>query len=123
MCFTVFIRFKSAIHYHTDLLNVIVVSCIFQSAMKSTKAQVSYVCYCKYSLTHAVGIFLICYSSTLTLRILKRRYLAHAQCEALSPEARRFMKKEVQEELMKMQVSIFFFSIQSIDFFECFALL
>ncbi|XP_041813641.1 HIRA-interacting protein 3 isoform X2 [Chelmon rostratus] len=39
----------------------------------------------------------------LTLGILKRRYLAHVRCESLSPEARNFMKKVVQEELMKMQ--------------------
>ncbi|XP_070837742.1 HIRA-interacting protein 3 [Chaetodon trifascialis] len=41
--------------------------------------------------------------STLTLGILKRRYLAHVQCESLRPEAKNFMKQVVQEELMKMQ--------------------
>ncbi|XP_076609261.1 HIRA-interacting protein 3 [Chaetodon auriga] len=41
--------------------------------------------------------------STLTLGILKRRYLADVRCESLRPEARNFMKQVVQEELMKMQ--------------------
>ncbi|XP_043956923.1 HIRA-interacting protein 3 isoform X2 [Gambusia affinis] len=41
--------------------------------------------------------------STLTLGILKKRYLAEAGCESLSSEARQFMKQVVQEELMKMQ--------------------
>ncbi|XP_045931357.1 HIRA-interacting protein 3 isoform X2 [Micropterus dolomieu] len=41
--------------------------------------------------------------STLTLGILKRRYLAHVRRESLSPEARSFMKRVVEEELMKMQ--------------------
>ncbi|KAM7372153.1 hypothetical protein PAMP_009346 [Pampus punctatissimus] len=41
--------------------------------------------------------------STLTLGILKRRYLAHEGCESLSLEARNFMKQVVEEELMKMQ--------------------
>ncbi|XP_070779796.1 HIRA-interacting protein 3 [Enoplosus armatus] len=43
--------------------------------------------------------------STLTLRILKGRYLAHVQHESLSPEARHFMKRVVEEELMKMQAN------------------
>ncbi|XP_035511231.1 HIRA-interacting protein 3 [Morone saxatilis] len=41
--------------------------------------------------------------STLTLRILKKRYLAHVRCESLSPGQRHFIKQVVQEELMKMQ--------------------
>ncbi|MEQ2298250.1 hypothetical protein AMECASPLE_003352 [Ameca splendens] len=41
--------------------------------------------------------------STLTLGILKKRYLAHAGCESLSSEARKFMKQVVEEELAKMQ--------------------
>ncbi|KAM6913935.1 HIRA-interacting protein 3 isoform 2-T2 [Lycodopsis pacificus] len=41
--------------------------------------------------------------STLTLRILKRRYLAHVRCESLGPEARNIMRQVVEEELMKMQ--------------------
>ncbi|XP_054891252.1 HIRA-interacting protein 3 isoform X1 [Poeciliopsis prolifica] len=40
---------------------------------------------------------------TLTLGILKKRYLAEAGCESLSSEAKQFMKQVVQEELMKMQ--------------------
>lgn len=44
------------------------------------------------------------YSSTLTIRILKTRYLAHIQGDTLSPEAKSFMKQVVQEELLKMQV-------------------
>ncbi|XP_078140991.1 HIRA-interacting protein 3 [Centroberyx gerrardi] len=43
--------------------------------------------------------------STLTLGILKRRYLALVGHEALSPEARSVMKRVVEEELMKMQDS------------------
>ncbi|XP_053194306.1 HIRA-interacting protein 3 [Scomber japonicus] len=41
--------------------------------------------------------------SSLTLGILKKRYLAHVGCESLSSETRTFMKQVVQEELMKMQ--------------------
>ncbi|CAK6963240.1 HIRA-interacting protein 3 [Scomber scombrus] len=41
--------------------------------------------------------------SSLTLGILKKRYLAHVGCESLSSETRNFMKQVVQEELMKMQ--------------------
>ncbi|XP_031176612.1 HIRA-interacting protein 3 isoform X2 [Sander lucioperca] len=41
--------------------------------------------------------------STLTLGILKRRYLAHVGCESLNPEARNVMKQVVKEELVKMQ--------------------
>ncbi|XP_007562926.1 HIRA-interacting protein 3 isoform X1 [Poecilia formosa] len=41
--------------------------------------------------------------STLTLRILRKRYLAEAGCESLSSEAKQYMKQVVQEELMKMQ--------------------
>ncbi|XP_074513125.1 HIRA-interacting protein 3 [Sebastes fasciatus] len=41
--------------------------------------------------------------STLTLGILKKRYLAHVRCESLSPEAKSIMKRVVEEELMKMQ--------------------
>ncbi|XP_044188226.1 HIRA-interacting protein 3 [Thunnus albacares] len=41
--------------------------------------------------------------STLTLGILKQRYLAREGCETLSPEAKHFMKQVVKEELMKMQ--------------------
>lgn len=48
-------------------------------------------------------IFII-YSSTLTIRILKKRYLAHVQGDTLSPEAKSFMKQVVQEEILKMQV-------------------
>ncbi|XP_026182044.1 HIRA-interacting protein 3 isoform X2 [Mastacembelus armatus] len=43
--------------------------------------------------------------STLTLGILKKQYLAHVGQESLSPEARNYMKKVVEEELMKMQHS------------------
>ncbi|KAK2833618.1 hypothetical protein Q5P01_017507 [Channa striata] len=43
--------------------------------------------------------------STLTLGILKKRYLAHVGHESLSPEARNYMKQVVQEELIKMQDS------------------
>uniref|UniRef100_A0A8C9YBD2 HIRA interacting protein 3 n=1 Tax=Sander lucioperca TaxID=283035 RepID=A0A8C9YBD2_SANLU len=43
-------------------------------------------------------------SYTLTLGILKRRYLAHVGCESLNPEARNVMKQVVKEELVKMQV-------------------
>ncbi|XP_032394605.1 HIRA-interacting protein 3 isoform X1 [Etheostoma spectabile] len=43
--------------------------------------------------------------STLTLGILKRRYLAHVGCKSISPEARNVMKQVVEEELMKMQES------------------
>lgn len=46
----------------------------------------------------------IIYSSTLTIRILKSRYLSHVQGDTLSPEAKKFMKKVVQEEILKMQV-------------------
>lgn len=46
----------------------------------------------------------ICYSSILTIRILKKRYLAHVQGDTLSPEAKSFMKQVVQEEILKMQV-------------------
>uniref|UniRef100_A0A8C2XIW3 HIRA interacting protein 3 n=1 Tax=Cyclopterus lumpus TaxID=8103 RepID=A0A8C2XIW3_CYCLU len=46
--------------------------------------------------------------STLTLGILKKRYLAHVRCETLGPEARNIMKLVVKEELIKMQVSEFF---------------
>lgn len=63
-------------------------------------------CCCKYPIAHTFkGIFLIYYSSTLTIGILKNRYLAHVDRKALSPEAKSFMKQVVQEELMKMQVS------------------
>uniref|UniRef100_A0A8D0CX98 HIRA interacting protein 3 n=1 Tax=Sander lucioperca TaxID=283035 RepID=A0A8D0CX98_SANLU len=48
--------------------------------------------------------FFISYFSTLTLGILKRRYLAHVGCESLNPEARNVMKQVVKEELVKMQV-------------------
>uniref|UniRef100_A0A1A7XJ86 HIRA interacting protein 3 n=1 Tax=Iconisemion striatum TaxID=60296 RepID=A0A1A7XJ86_9TELE len=41
--------------------------------------------------------------STLTLGILKKRYLAHVKCESLSPEAKKFMKQVVEEELLNMQ--------------------
>ncbi|KAA8584962.1 hypothetical protein FQN60_003656 [Etheostoma spectabile] len=44
-------------------------------------------------------------STTLTLGILKRRYLAHVGCKSISPEARNVMKQVVEEELMKMQES------------------
>uniref|UniRef100_A0A8C9YDE7 HIRA interacting protein 3 n=1 Tax=Sander lucioperca TaxID=283035 RepID=A0A8C9YDE7_SANLU len=47
--------------------------------------------------------FFISYFSTLTLGILKRRYLAHVGCESLNPEARNVMKQVVKEELVKMQ--------------------
>lgn len=49
-----------------------------------------------------------CYSSTLTIKILKKRYLAHVKREALSSEAKLFLKLMVQEELEKMQVYFFF---------------
>lgn len=54
-------------------------------------------------------IFLLFYSSTLTLGILKKRYQAHNKCDSLSPEVKTFMKQVVQEELMKMQVPVFAF--------------
>ncbi|XP_060946680.1 HIRA-interacting protein 3 [Limanda limanda] len=41
--------------------------------------------------------------STLTLGILKKRYLVLVGLESLSPEARSYMKQVVQEELLKMQ--------------------
>ncbi|KAM3597265.1 uncharacterized protein V6R79_002092 [Siganus canaliculatus] len=41
--------------------------------------------------------------NTLTLGILKRQYLAHVQCESLSPAAKAFMKQVVEEELIKME--------------------
>ncbi|XP_010769229.1 HIRA-interacting protein 3 [Notothenia coriiceps] len=41
--------------------------------------------------------------STLTLRILKKRYLERAQCDSLSPEVKLFIKRVVEEELIKMQ--------------------
>ncbi|XP_041855735.1 HIRA-interacting protein 3 isoform X2 [Melanotaenia boesemani] len=41
--------------------------------------------------------------STLTMGILKKRYLAHVKCESLSQEAKKFMKLVVEEELMKIQ--------------------
>uniref|UniRef100_A0A3Q1HE39 Histone chaperone domain-containing protein n=1 Tax=Anabas testudineus TaxID=64144 RepID=A0A3Q1HE39_ANATE len=41
--------------------------------------------------------------STLTLGILKKRYLAHVERESLSSEARNYMKEVVKEELLKMQ--------------------
>ncbi|XP_056257617.1 HIRA-interacting protein 3 isoform X1 [Seriola aureovittata] len=41
--------------------------------------------------------------STLTLGILKKRYLARVGRESLSPEAGNYMKQAVKEELMKMQ--------------------
>ncbi|XP_040013290.1 HIRA-interacting protein 3 isoform X2 [Xiphias gladius] len=41
--------------------------------------------------------------STLTLGILKRRYLAQSAHESLSPESRNYMRRVVEEELMKMQ--------------------
>ncbi|KAI3359285.1 hypothetical protein L3Q82_002800 [Scortum barcoo] len=41
--------------------------------------------------------------STLTLGILKRRYLAQVRRDLLSPEAKSFMKQVVEEELIKMQ--------------------
>uniref|UniRef100_A0A3Q1H6M6 Histone chaperone domain-containing protein n=1 Tax=Anabas testudineus TaxID=64144 RepID=A0A3Q1H6M6_ANATE len=40
---------------------------------------------------------------TLTLGILKKRYLAHVERESLSSEARNYMKEVVKEELLKMQ--------------------
>lgn len=52
---------------------------------------------------------LMSYSSTLTLGILKKRYLALVGCESLSPEVKNYMKQVVEEEVMKMQVSGFFF--------------
>lgn len=55
------------------------------------------------SLTHHDVTFLMSYSSTLTLGILKKRYLAHVQSQSLSPEAKNIMKQVVAEELMKMQ--------------------
>uniref|UniRef100_A0A3Q3GI26 HIRA-interacting protein 3-like n=1 Tax=Labrus bergylta TaxID=56723 RepID=A0A3Q3GI26_9LABR len=43
--------------------------------------------------------------STLTLGILKKRYLAHTRCDSLTSDAKSFMKQVVREELVKMQVS------------------
>ncbi|XP_029912810.1 HIRA-interacting protein 3 isoform X2 [Myripristis murdjan] len=43
--------------------------------------------------------------STLTLGILKQRYLASVDRDSLSPEAKKLMKKVLIEELMKMQDS------------------
>uniref|UniRef100_A0A667YG63 HIRA interacting protein 3 n=1 Tax=Myripristis murdjan TaxID=586833 RepID=A0A667YG63_9TELE len=42
--------------------------------------------------------------NTLTLGILKQRYLASVDRDSLSPEAKKLMKKVLIEELMKMQV-------------------
>ncbi|XP_034068873.1 HIRA-interacting protein 3 isoform X2 [Gymnodraco acuticeps] len=41
--------------------------------------------------------------STLTLRILRKRYLERAQCDSLSPEVKHFIKRVVEEALIKMQ--------------------
>ncbi|XP_033998936.1 HIRA-interacting protein 3 isoform X3 [Trematomus bernacchii] len=41
--------------------------------------------------------------STLTLRILKKRYLERVQCDSLSPEVKHFLKQVVEEALIKMQ--------------------
>ncbi|XP_069380736.1 HIRA-interacting protein 3 isoform X2 [Paralichthys olivaceus] len=41
--------------------------------------------------------------STLTLGILKKRYMVLVGLESLSPEARNYMKQVVEEELLKMQ--------------------
>ncbi|KAK5885169.1 hypothetical protein CesoFtcFv8_018905 [Champsocephalus esox] len=41
--------------------------------------------------------------STLTLRILKKRYLERAQCDSLSPEVKHFIKRVVEKALIKMQ--------------------
>uniref|UniRef100_A0A672Y439 Histone chaperone domain-containing protein n=1 Tax=Sphaeramia orbicularis TaxID=375764 RepID=A0A672Y439_9TELE len=57
--------------------------------------------YCKLFNT---GFLLISHSSTLTIGILKRRYLEYVGHESLSSEAKHFMKRVVEEELVKMQV-------------------
>lgn len=44
-------------------------------------------------------------SSTLTLGILRRRYLEKVGRESFSTKDRQLMKKIVEEELLKMQVS------------------
>uniref|UniRef100_A0A1A8G3E9 HIRA interacting protein 3 n=1 Tax=Nothobranchius korthausae TaxID=1143690 RepID=A0A1A8G3E9_9TELE len=44
--------------------------------------------------------------STLTLGILKKRYLALGKCEPLSPEVKKFMKQVVKEELQNMQENV-----------------
>uniref|UniRef100_A0A3Q3KXD8 HIRA interacting protein 3 n=1 Tax=Mastacembelus armatus TaxID=205130 RepID=A0A3Q3KXD8_9TELE len=55
-------------------------------------------------------------ADTLTLGILKKQYLAHVGQESLSPEARNYMKKVVEEELMKMQVCKFcLFSLDTLS--------
>ncbi|XP_037545503.1 HIRA-interacting protein 3 isoform X2 [Nematolebias whitei] len=41
--------------------------------------------------------------STLTIGILKKKYMAHVKCDSLSPEAKKIMKSVVEEELVKMQ--------------------
>ncbi|XP_029945153.1 HIRA-interacting protein 3-like [Salarias fasciatus] len=43
--------------------------------------------------------------STLTLGILKKRYLKHVKCDSLSPEVKQLLKQVVEEELLKMQES------------------
>lgn len=57
-------------------------------------------------LTHLDAICLVSYCSTLTIGILKKRYLALVGCQSLSPEAKHFMRQVVLKELMKMQVYI-----------------
>lgn len=59
---------------------------------------------CEWMWCNVIVESLLCYSSTLTIRILKNRYLAHVQSDALSPEAKSFMKQVVEEEIIKMKV-------------------
>lgn len=98
---------------------------VFLSLHSKTKRLkiITYVTVSYTDLTHLDAIFLISYSSKLTLGILKRRYLAHVRCESLSPEARNFMKKVVQEELMKMQVSDSSYTVYIVCLLECFGVL
>lgn len=44
--------------------------------------------------------------STLTLGILRKKYLEHVSRDSLSAEHRQFLKQIVEEELLKMQVWI-----------------
>jgi len=50
-------------------------------------------------------LLLFHHSSTLTLGILRRRYLEKVGRESLSTKDRQLMKKIVEEELLKMQVT------------------
>lgn len=48
---------------------------------------------------------LLCYFSTLSISVLKTRYLQDVGGDKMTPEAKNFMKQLVDEEIRKMQVS------------------